>query len=113
MQTITLPWSIRSPPLLKTRTFTGSEIYRKDFNSLNPQPGHARAKDVSTVWSRYISEALNYITGGSEFRPGLVSVSPDALDYLVGQATGRGRARSEQGIPAGRAVTTGEDLPLC
>ena len=98
--------------LAENKDWTGKEIYREDFNKLNPTPGHARAKDVATAWSRVISEALNTITGGSEYRPGLVSWSPDAIDYLIGQATGGvGREVSKMSQTL-RSASTGEDLPI-
>lgn len=112
LQTITPSVVDPFAALAENKDFTGREIYRENMNSLNPQPGHARAKDVATVWSRYISEALNYITGGSEFRPGVVSVSPDALDYLVSQAFGGVGREANKIAQTYSATTSGEDLPL-
>lgn len=98
--------------LAENKDFTGKPIYREDFNSLNPQTGNARAKDVATFYSKLISSALNWITGGSEFRPGALSPSPDAIDYLIGQATGGvGREANKISQTVG-SVVTGEDLPL-
>ena len=112
LQTITPSVVDPFAALSENRDFTGKEIYRENFNKLNPTPGHARAKDVATAWSRVISEALNTITGGSEYRPGLVSWSPDAIDYLIGQATGGvGREVSKMSQTL-RSASTGEDLPI-
>lgn len=112
LQTITPSVVDPFAALAENKDFTGKEIYREDFNKLNPTPGHARAKDVATAWSRVISEALNTITGGSEYRPGLVSWSPDAIDYLIGQATGGvGREVSKMSQTL-RSASTGEDLPI-
>lgn len=98
--------------LAENKDFTGKEIYRANFDSRNPKPGHAMAKDTASAWSKAISEGLNFITGGSEYRPGLLSPSPDAIDYLIGQATGGvGREVSKVSQTLG-AATTGEDLPL-
>ena len=112
LQTITP--SIVDPfaALAENKDFTGKDIYRENFNSLNPQTGNARAKDVATFYSKWISSALNWITGGSEFRPGMLSPSPDAIDYLIGQATGGVGREVNKVIQTGGSVLTGEDLPL-
>ncbi len=112
LQTITPSVVDPFAALAENRDFTGKEIYREDFNKLNPTPGHTRAKDTASIWSRAISEGLNFITGGSDYRPGLVSPSPDSIDYLIGQATGGvGREVSKLSQTIG-AASTGEDLPL-
>lgn len=112
LQTITPSVVDPFAALAENKDFTGKEIYRENFNAMNPTPGHARAKDVATVWSRAISEALNFITGGSEFKPGVMSWSPDAIDYLIGQATGGVGREVSKAYQTGAAATTGEDLPL-
>lgn len=112
LQTITPSVVDPFAALAENKDFTGKEIYREDFNKLNPTPGHARAKDVATIWSRYISEALNFMTGGTEFKPGLISWSPDSIDYLLGQATGGVGREFSKAFQTGRAASTGEDLPL-
>ena len=112
LQTITPSVIDPLAALAENKDWSGKEIYREDFNKLNPSPGHARAKDVATVWSKTISEWINLATGGSKYQPGGVSISPDAIDYLVAQAGG-GVAREVNKIAqtAGSAYT-GEDLPL-
>lgn len=82
------------PPWLRIRTSLASRSTARILNSLNPQTGNARAKDVATFYGSGISSALNWITGGSEFRPGMLSPSPDAIDYLIGQATEASGAKS-------------------
>lgn len=112
LQTITPSLVDPFAALAENKDFTGKEIYREDFNKLKPTPGHARAKDVATVWSRYISEAINFITGGTEFKPGLFSPSPDSIDYLIAQLTGGvGREANKVAQTIG-ATSSGEDLPL-
>ena len=112
LQTITPSVVDPFAALAENKDFTGKEIYREDFNKLNPTPGHARAKDVATFYSRWISEALNFMTGGTEFKPGLISWSPDSIDYLIGQAFGGVGREANKVFQTGRAATTGEDLPL-
>jgi hypothetical protein len=96
----------------ENKDWTGKPIYREDFNKLHPTPGHSRAKDSASVWSRFLSEAINYATGGSDYTPGAFSPSPDSLDFLIGQLTGGiGRETTKIGSTLDSALT-GEDLPL-
>ena len=112
LQTITPSVVDPFAALAENKDFTGKEIYRENFNSLNPQTGNARAKDVATFYSKMISASLNWITGGSEFRPGMLSPSPDAIDYLIGQATGGVGREANKVFQTGDAIYSGEDLPL-
>ncbi|MFA7290879.1 MAG: LPD38 domain-containing protein [Rhodocyclaceae bacterium] len=112
LQTITPSVVDPFAALAENRDFTGKEIYRENRNAMSPTPGHARAKDVATVWSRYLSESINWMTGGTEFKPGLVSPSPDGIDYLLGQLTGGVGREMSKAFQSGAATLTGEDLPL-
>lgn len=98
--------------LAENRDFTGREIYRENFNANDPSPGHTRAKDVATAWSRYISEGINWISGGTEFKPGVFSPSPDAIDYLIAQAGGGVMREANKIVQTLQSGVTGEDLPL-
>ena len=109
----TLAPSIADPvvALSENKDFTGKPIYREDFNSLRPTPGHARAKDTATWWSQTISKTLNLMSGGTDYTPGLFSPTPDQIDYLIGQVTGgvgREVGKLEQTVSS---VFSGEDLP--
>jgi len=112
LQTITPSVVDPFAALAENKDFTGREIFRENFNSLNPQPGHARAKDVATIWSRLISQGLNFISGGSDYRPGMISWSPDAIDYLIGQASGGVGRELGKAAQTGESMITGEELPL-
>lgn len=97
--------------LMQNRDWTGCTIYREDMNSLEPTPGHTRAKDTASIVSKAVAEAMNSATGGNDYRPGLVSWTPDQIDYVVGQLTGgvgRELLKVEQTITA---LFPGEDLP--
>jgi hypothetical protein len=97
--------------LAENKDWTGKPIYRENFNSLDPAPGHSRAKDTSSMLGRALSSALNLATGGSKYVPGYFSPTPDQIDYLVGQATGgvgRELSKTSQTI---QAVFSGEELP--
>lgn len=70
------------------RDFTGRPIYQEDFSRMDPTPGHTRARSGATDASIWLSELMNTISGGTDYKPGSISPPPDAIDYLVGQATG-------------------------
>jgi len=111
MQTVTptpLDWLAA---IIENKDWTGKPIAKKDFNSLDPTPGYMRAKESASVFGKKFSEFLNYVSGGSADVPGVVSPTPDQIDYLVGQATGglgREVMKAEQVL---RSVVTGEELP--
>ena len=68
--------------------WTGKPIEREDFSPLDPTPGYTRAKDRATWISTVIAQGVNALTRGDEYTPGLVSPTPDLIDYAVGQLTG-------------------------
>ena len=97
--------------LMMNRDWTGRPIYREDNSNLDPTPGHQRTKDTASAFSKAVSEALNKITGGTDYRPGAVSVTPDQIDYVIGQITGglgREILKLENAITA---PLTGDELP--
>jgi hypothetical protein len=96
--------------LAENKDFTGKPIARKDFG-MNETPGHTRAKDTATTFSKTVSKSLNWLTGGTNYKPGTFSPTPDQIDYLIGQLTGgvgRELSKLEQTVAA---QFTGEDLP--
>ena len=97
--------------LTENRDWTGKPIARKDFSNLDPTPGYTRAKDTASEFSTQIAKFLNYASGGTEFKPGVLSPTPDQIDYLIGQGTGglgREALKVEQTIAK---TATGEELP--
>lgn len=97
--------------LTENRDWTGKPIARKDFSNLDPTPGYTRAKDTASLFSTQIAKFLNYASGGTEFKPGVLSPTPDQIDYLVGQATG---GLGREALKVEQTVTktfTGEELP--
>ena len=95
----------------ENKDFTGRPIARENTSSLDPKPGHALKKDITSIWSEYVSRALNRMTGGSEFQPGLLSPSPDYIDYLAGQFAGGFVREVNKGITSGLAAYRGDDVP--
>lgn len=98
--------------LKANKDWTGKSIYKEDQSSLAPTPGHARAKDTATVWAMVIAKAINWSTGGTEYTPGLASPSPDAIDYLIQQATGGVGREVSKASQVVQTAVSGEELPL-
>lgn len=96
--------------LAENKDWTGKPIARKDFG-MNVTPGHTRAKDTASAFSKVVAKGLNYLSGGTAYKPGIFSPTPDQIDYLIGQATGgvgREYMKLEQTITSS---VSGEDLP--
>jgi len=111
MQTVTPTALDPFAALAENRDWTGRPIYREDFSKLNPTPGFTRAKDIASPWSMWLSYWVNRISGGTDYRPGALSPTPDAIDYFVGQATGGVGREISKGVQVGRALGTGEEIP--
>jgi hypothetical protein len=89
----------------------GRRIYKEDVSGLRPTPGYTRTKETATPWAKGFAEFLNYASGGSEMKQGLLSPTPDQIDYLIGQVGGGvGREISKTAQSISSAVT-GEELP--
>ncbi len=96
--------------LTENRDWTGKPIAR---TSMNPAtPGHTLHKDTASTWGKVASEAINLATGGNEYVAGVLSPTPDQIDYLIGQVTGgvgRELSKLEQtslGLIRGETVPT-------
>lgn len=98
--------------LSENRDWAGRQIYREDFNKLQPTPGMSRAKDTSTPWARGLAEAINWATGGTEYQPGHFSPSPDAIDYLIEQATGGVGRELSKASQVASGLATGDEIPM-
>lgn len=97
--------------LMQNKDWTGKPIYRENANGLDPQPGHRMAKDAASTPSRVVAEAINNVTGGTDYRPGAWSPTPDQLDYVIGQLTG-GLGRELLKVNQTLSSTvTGDELP--
>lgn len=97
--------------LAQNTDWTGRPIYIEHFNALDPEPGFKRSKDSATPWAKEFAEAINAVTGGTEYTPGAWSPTPDQIDYVIGQLTG-GLGREAGKVAATAAAPfTGEELP--
>jgi len=88
----------------------GRRIAKKDISGLTPTPGYLRTKETATIWSKELSKFLNYASGGTEFKKGLFSPTPDQLDYLIGQGTGGIGREISKGSQSLGTLYTGEEL---
>jgi hypothetical protein len=97
--------------LLQNRDWTGKPIYLENFNTLNPEPGFKRTKDSATPWAKGFAEAINAVTGGTQYVPGGWSPTPDQIDYVIGQLTGGVGREAGKVAATAAAPFTGEELP--
>lgn len=65
----------------------GRPIYRED-QATRPTPAPTRTSERATNVSRFISEVLNRVSGGTEYQKGKIDVTGDEIDYLAGQVGG-------------------------
>jgi len=98
--------------LAENRDWTGKQIARGDMNSMSPTPGYTRANDTATWWSKGIAYGLNILSGGTDYKQGLISPTPDQLDYLIGQAFGGVGREISKFDQVRSSMMTGEDLPI-
>ena len=97
--------------LAENRDYTGKPIAKQDMTSTDPTPGYTRAKETASWFSKQLAYFLNLASGGTKYKPGLISPTPDQIDYLIGQATGgvgRELLKVEQ---TATSRVTGEELP--
>ena len=97
--------------LIENKDWTGRPIYRENISSLDPTPGHTRARESAPAWAVAFSRVVNYLTGGTEYQPGALSPSPDAVNYLVGQALGGVARETSKAFRVAESVVTGKELP--
>jgi conjugative element/phage-associated large polyvalent protein len=97
--------------LATNKDWTGKSIAKEDRSALDPTPGHTRVHDSATVWSRSLSKAINWATGGTDYVPGVLSPTPDQIDYLVQQATGGVGREVSKAAQVAESLRTGEELP--
>jgi len=88
----------------------GRPISREDRPS-NPTPGYTRSRENANVFSKYLAEILNDISGGTSYKKGLLSPTADQIDYLVGQATGGVGREIQKSFETVKSQYTGEDQP--
>ncbi len=96
--------------LMENKDWTGRPIYKEDFSTLDPTPGFKRTKSTATPWSKGMAQALNAITGGTEYTPGAWSPTPDQIDYIIGQITGGIGRELGKVADVADAIVEGEEI---
>lgn len=97
--------------LAENKDFTGRPIYKEDANPMRPKPGFQRSKDTASTVSKGITYAANWATGGTDYTPGLVSPTPDQLDYIFGTIAGGLGREINKVYQTGELMAKGKDVP--
>ena len=97
--------------LWRNKDWTGKPIYKENLSTLDPSPGFNRKKNTATPWSYAMAEAINTITGGTEYTPGGWSPTPDQIDFIIGQLTGGVGRELGKVADIGGAMVDGEEIP--
>ena len=96
--------------IIENKDTFGRPIARED-RATNPTPGYTRTRETASYLAKELSYFLNLASGGTKYQKGIVSPTPDQIDFLAGQATGgvgREISKVEQAVTA---AVTGEELP--
>jgi GNAT superfamily N-acetyltransferase len=96
--------------LFENKDWTGKKIAKEDFNKLDPTPGYTRAKQNASTIGKGVSYFLNVSSGGDKDKPGVINVTPDQIDYIIGQATGGVGREVMKAIKTAESMKTGEEL---
>ena len=96
--------------LAENKDWTGKPIAKTSYNKATP--GHALMKDTASYPSKLLAEAINTMTGGTKYTAGVLSPTPDQIDYLWGQATGGVGRELSKAQQSASATLSGEDLPI-
>ena len=97
--------------LAENRDWTGKQIAKKDRSDNEPTPGYTRAKDTASWFSKQLSYYMNLASGGTKYKQGMISPTPDQLDYLIGQVTGGVGREIMKVEQTASSLATGEELP--
>jgi hypothetical protein len=113
-------WSVQTitPTILdplvalgENKDWTGKPISKEDLFSLRPTPGYTRAREGANALSTSLAEFLNYASGGTKHQPGVLSPTPEQIEYLVGQAFGGVGREAMKLATTVEKTATGEELP--
>lgn len=86
----------------------GRPIYKED-QATNPIPGYMRAREGAYEWSKLLAQGLNMLSGGTKYQKGLISPTPEELEYIAGQATGGAGRELGKSASFLRDLYTGEE----
>ena len=66
----------------------GRPIAKENLNPMAPVPGFKLAKEGASGFSKVLAEGLNWVTFGNQDKPGMLSPTPDQIDFLMGYIGG-------------------------
>jgi hypothetical protein len=113
-------WSVQTitPTILdpfvalgENKDWTGKPISKEDIFSLRPTPGYTRAREGANWLSTKLAEFLNYASGGDADRKGVLSPTPEQIEYLVGQVFGGVGREAIKLATTVEKTASGEELP--
>ncbi|MEY2681178.1 MAG: hypothetical protein RL661_1409, partial [Pseudomonadota bacterium] len=111
VQTIAPTFADPLVALSENRDSFGKQIAKQDRSSSQPTPGFTRTKDTASTLSKKLAWGINRLTGGTDYTQGVLSPTPDQLDFVFSQATG-GVGREVMKIEqAATSWLSGEELP--
>jgi hypothetical protein len=111
VQTVTPTFLDPFVALGENKDWTGKPISKEDMFSLRPTPGYTRAREGANWLSTNLAEFLNYASGGTKYQPGVLSPTPEQIEYLVGQVFGGVGREAIKLTTSIEKTATGEDLP--
>jgi len=97
--------------LLQNRDAFDRPIYKEDRDPRRPTPGWTRSKDTTSGFGTTVAKTLNNLTGGSEYRPGLINWTGDQIDYVFGQLGGGVARETGKLIQYGSSPAPDENRP--
>jgi transcriptional regulator with XRE-family HTH domain len=86
--------------------YFGRTIYNENFpTDPTPKPESELGRKGATPQSSWIAKELNKLTGGSEFRSGMVDINPDKIDFFLELSGGAGRFALRSTSAIGNLIT--------
>lgn len=96
--------------LAANENFFGSQIYRENYPFGTPKPESHLTRRSTNENFKTVSQFLNQVTGGSEYRPGFIDINPDKLSYIFDYFTGSAGAFVNRTGDAASKLARGETL---
>lgn len=94
----------------ENKTWDNRPVYPDSAYDPYPKPDSQRFYANVSGTSKLIAQGLNKLTGGDEFEPGLVDISPESLDHLFEFAVGGAGRTGRRTINVVNKVLSGEKI---
>jgi transcriptional regulator with XRE-family HTH domain len=94
--------------LALNENYFGQTIYNENFpTDPTPKPESELGRKNATELNTWISKELNKITGGSEFRSGIIDINPDKTDFVLKTLSGGAGKFAIRSSQSGANLITG------